>query len=360
MADVFLFVRGAAFGLILLLLLRLYLGYRQLLTGRLMLALFVGLGAYTVAPFLGSWPSLLYPAVLLATSVPPVFWLFSQALFNDWDRKQLGIGSVRIAVVLLFLAVSFASFLSAYDAAGGLRSFDAGLFYLAHLLRIIFMLLALAAIIGQWRQDLIESRRRLRIIIVSVAGGYILAVVCVELLLYGNAAPLALEIGNSILIVLMLLATSAWLAQSGPEGLSATLGMAPPDAQHKASPAEQKKELTATEQTWLAALQQHMETESGYHRSNLTIRSLGAQLSIPEHLLRRLINKHLGYRNFNDYLNYYRIAEAATRLADPQQGRLPILTIALEVGYGSLTPFNRAFKAQYQQTPSEYRRQMTD
>jgi AraC-like DNA-binding protein len=104
------------------------------------------------------------------------------------------------------------------------------------------------------------------------------------------------------------------------------------------------------------ALQQQMEGESAYHDSTLTIRKLAEQLTIPEHQLRRLINRHLGYRNFNDYLNRYRIDEAARRLADPVQERLPILTIALEVGYASLTPFNRAFKARHQQTPSEFRR----
>ena len=104
------------------------------------------------------------------------------------------------------------------------------------------------------------------------------------------------------------------------------------------------------------ALQEQMEGESAYHDSTLTIRKLAEQLSIPEHQLRRLINRHLGYRNFNDYLNHYRIGEAARCLGDPAQERLPILSIALEVGYASLTPFNRAFKARYQQTPSEFRR----
>ena len=99
-----------------------------------------------------------------------------------------------------------------------------------------------------------------------------------------------------------------------------------------------------------------MERDLAYRNCELTIRKLGEELSIPEHHLRRLINRHLGYRNFNDYLNRYRIGEAATRLADPQQERLPILTIALEAGYASLPPFNRAFKAYHQKTPSEYRR----
>jgi AraC-like DNA-binding protein len=34
-----------------------------------------------------------------------------------------------------------------------------------------------------------------------------------------------------------------------------------------------------------------------------------------------------------------------------------VLTIALEVGYGSIGPFNRAFKERFGVTPTEYRRQ---
>ncbi len=35
---------------------------------------------------------------------------------------------------------------------------------------------------------------------------------------------------------------------------------------------------------------------------------------------------------------------------------MPILTIALDAGFGSIGPFNRAFKAHTGLTPTEYRR----
>lgn len=73
-----------------------------------------------------------------------------------------------------------------------------------------------------------------------------------------------------------------------------------------------------------------------------------------EHKLRRLINKELGYRNFNQYLNRYRIDEASKRLIS--EADLPILTIALDVGFNSLSSFNKAFKEKHQQTPTEFRR----
>ena len=65
---------------------------------------------------------------------------------------------------------------------------------------------------------------------------------------------------------------------------------------------------------------------------------------------------HLGFRNFTAFLNSYRVTEAKQQLGDPEQSRTPVLTIALNLGYASLGPFNRAFKAQTGMTPTEYRR----
>ena len=81
------------------------------------------------------------------------------------------------------------------------------------------------------------------------------------------------------------------------------------------------------------------------------------RLGLPEHKLRRLINQQLGWRNFNQYLNAYRLADAKAALADPLQAEVPVLTIAMDAGFQSLGPFNRAFKADTGVTPSEYRRQ---
>ena len=70
-----------------------------------------------------------------------------------------------------------------------------------------------------------------------------------------------------------------------------------------------------------------------------------------------MINAKLGYRNFNHMLHAYRIAEASAALSDPAQRRLPILTIALSVGYQSINPFNRAFRDLKGTTPSAFRQQ---
>lgn len=98
-----------------------------------------------------------------------------------------------------------------------------------------------------------------------------------------------------------------------------------------------------------------MENEKYYREQGLGIGELAAKLNVPEHQLRALINKGLGYRNFAAFLNQYRLAEAKTALADPVQARTPILTIAMDVGYASLATFNRAFKSEEGVTPSAFR-----
>jgi AraC-like DNA-binding protein len=91
-------------------------------------------------------------------------------------------------------------------------------------------------------------------------------------------------------------------------------------------------------------------------QEGLTLGSLAAQLGTGEHVLRNVINRGMGYRNFNDFLHAWRIREACEELARPEQARQPVLSIAMKVGYGSIGSFNRAFKARIGMTPTDYRR----
>jgi AraC-like DNA-binding protein len=97
-----------------------------------------------------------------------------------------------------------------------------------------------------------------------------------------------------------------------------------------------------------------MSGDRAYADHDLRIADLSASLKVPEYQLRRTINRSLGYRNFNQFVNRYRIEEAARRLID--EPRIPVLTIALDVGFRSISSFNAAFRAHYQMTPTNYRK----
>ena len=98
-----------------------------------------------------------------------------------------------------------------------------------------------------------------------------------------------------------------------------------------------------------------MEREKAWRDEELSFARLAAQLGLQEYKLRRLINRGLGHRNFTAFLNRYRIKEVCDALDDPSQAAVPISTIALDAGFGSLGPFNRAFREANGMTPSEYR-----
>jgi AraC-like DNA-binding protein len=95
----------------------------------------------------------------------------------------------------------------------------------------------------------------------------------------------------------------------------------------------------------------------GWRREGLTIGSLADELGLPEHRLRRLINQRLGHRNFAEFVNSYRIEAAKRRLADPAESLTTVAAIAFNLGYGSLGPFNRAFRSATGASPTEWRRQ---
>ena len=60
----------------------------------------------------------------------------------------------------------------------------------------------------------------------------------------------------------------------------------------------------------------------------MSLSTLATKVAIPEHRLRRLIAKGLGYRNFAAFLNAHRVEEAKRRLADPVRSREQIVSIA--------------------------------
>ena len=66
--------------------------------------------------------------------------------------------------------------------------------------------------------------------------------------------------------------------------------------------------------------------------------------------LGRLFKSEVG-KSFNDYINSQRIKSACSLLTTP----LSIIEISEQIGYNSVTYFNRVFKKYTGLTPTEYR-----
>ena len=195
--------------------------------------------------------------------------------------------------------------------------------------------------------DLSEQRRRFRVIFIAIVAAQVGVVLVVEMLLRG-AEPAWLVLLNVFVIEVLTVGLAIPLLRPNPEFFAPVLVRGAGTADREA------QDLSPSESVLKQALLSAM-SEGVYQQAGLSIRTLAEQLGHPEHQLRKLINGRLGFRNFSAFLNSYRIPEAKNILADAGQVRTPVLTIALDLGYGSLGPFNRAFKAATNMTPTEYR-----
>ncbi|MGB0499107.1 MAG: helix-turn-helix transcriptional regulator [Rubricella sp.] len=138
----------------------------------------------------------------------------------------------------------------------------------------------------------------------------------------------------------------------------ATLRLDPALAPHEHAdrrPARERGGLSPADRIDLARLTAAIEAGICFE-NGLTIGMLADRVNVPEHRLRRLINAHLGYRNFNAFLNDHRIGEAQRRLADPELAREQIIQHAFALGYASLAPFNRAFRERTGMSPTAFRK----
>jgi AraC-like DNA-binding protein len=272
------------------------------------------------------------PAWALSVVAGGLFWAFALALFGDIAR----ISPLHLAPTLILLAIGVATRL-APEAAQGLwlfhNLFNAGL-----------MLHVLVIIAGGWRGDLVEARRRLRGPLLAAAAVYALAVVAVQSVeLFSQPAT-----GLSLLAALGLLAMGL---AGGAVFLSAE-----PALFARAGPVRPRKASSNSDAALLDRLIEAVDTRRLWREEGLTIGALAAHLGAPEHHVRRVINEGLGYRNFIAFIGERRIAAAKAALGDAAQSRTSIATIAFDVGFGSIGPFNRAFREATGQTPTAWRK----
>ncbi len=279
-------------------------------------------------------------ALLLSLIVPYCLWLFARAIFEAaWPRAVLIYLFALISIVVWGIYLLGDAIEPIWSNAANIVMHVAALMVVAHALWITL----------QGRpDDLLERRRTFRLVFVVIVALQVTAVLIVELALAGTTPPTWLELTNVIIIAVLTVSLALPLLRLnieffGPEPTNEVVSMK-----------DEATTLGAAESVLKTKLLELMD--GGYFReTGLTIRTLAAKLASPEHLLRRLINGHLGYRNFSAFLNSYRISAARKRLVDPERARTPILTIALDLGYASLGPFNRAFKAATGTTPTDYR-----
>jgi AraC-like DNA-binding protein len=318
-------------------------------SGRLAIALALGSAIHAVCSAAGfASPVALWraPLVALSTANVVVLWLFATALFVDAFRLRPwhAVPWVLVAAISLFNCLT--------SAPGPV---------VMSVVALGFIALTLRQAIISWSADLVESRRRLRVFIVAAAAVYGAVDAILQLASAAHASP---DFGGTIdagMLAGITLAIAWTLMRVGGESVFASApAIKSADAASERVVNIKANTPNGADQKLIDALTRLMDVERIYRDENMSIGTLALRLKVPEYRLRRLINQRLGYRNFNVFLNDHRIEEARTALADPDQAEVPVITIAMDAGFQSLGPFNRAFKATTGVTPSEYRRLKTN
>ena len=315
---------------------------------------------------------------IVAMSSVGWFFLMVRALFADCDDFQPISFAAPASLALIGLVHQFP-----------IHEFHYLVWIVGSSLQVGFASAALYIVMRSWKGDLVESRRRLRGPFMASVSLYILSLNGFDLWGLIGEVPAWYPMFNAALLAGIVLGGAFTFLDPRSEMFGAQLAIAPPRppepvAQHVLQPAAQlngqlnghaavavhtdsnptatidRAAIDRAARADLDRLECLMSRDQVWKEEGLTIASLALRAHIPETQLRRLINDCLGYRNFPSYVNAHRIIAAKTRLADPVEARVSISTIAYDIGFASLGPFNRAFKEEAGVSPSEWRRKMLE
>lgn len=280
-----------------------------------------------------------------------LIWLLALKLFDDSFMLQKVHVAIWVLAVTSLIMRSIGSYYAHYATELSIFAYLATWGY-SQLVLLGFSLAAIYVAIKGFGSDLIVERRHERVIFVICAASLLL-------LMAGNrgvwvfttisegvflaAVPLP-SVLYSIYAYFFTVALFLWSFR--------IVNLSVIHSPARAAPANE--EQTARERELGIQIKAVMEEEKLYRESSLTVLALAEYVASQEYLVRRAINNHMGYRNFSEFLNHYRISETAQLLVDTKE---PITKIGLNVGYTSLSSFYKAFKTINDATPKEYRAQ---
>jgi AraC-like DNA-binding protein len=268
--------------------------------------------------------------------IPVIFFLLTKAIFDDHFKPTPSIAWLFALEVIVHFWVYLRDILTIPE---GLLQLS---YILSEVVSIGFVLAGIYTAIKTRKGDLIESRMKFRNVFVMITAALIGITLIVESMTIAEESVDFLQIlqRSSILGLTLFFLMNNFEIKPG---------FFFKEHQKEKPPIIEDGELRRKLETLI-------EEQRVYRKEGLTIRELADLLNEQEYKVRRLINGELGFRNFNDFLNKYRVNEACEILKDPAQNRKTILEIAYSLGYQSIGPFNKAFKELTGTTPTSYRK----
>jgi len=325
---------------------------------RLIGILSVCLGCYVLGDFSAftTNPLLRYLVYRIGTLTPFVLWYLAFRLFVDNIKL-----SRLFWVPILYFIVSRAVGVPFYDTS--LTNSD--LFFLLiyafpQLILVCYACLAILLAIQGYRADLVEERRRFRVIFVVSVGAFLAIRGLNSFFTFADPfldgfslfsrSPVPSALFPLYLFLLGLVFNLSVLRVSNRTLNVLTI----PDPAPPPPRGSEAVAITSDSKNHqlMSRLLELVANRRLFIQHGLTITTLAEQLGVQEYRLRRLINKELRFKNFNQFLNSYRLTEAGSRLVEDNSS---ISSIALDVGFTSMSSFNTAFKNRFGMTPTEYR-----
>ncbi len=270
-------------------------------------------------------------------------WLFARALFrNDAGEEVWPLWVVGLLMATGVLIDLFA------DARNGSGPGATGVGMAASAHELLGSTVLLLAILEAWfgyRPDLPDDEKRFRLLFAAAYGGLMATSV-----VWVRGAP-----------------AGAWADRSADEirltCATLAVGFALWAWRYRRShplpkPKRRRRKPTAISDDEAALAEQirgRLEEDKAYLEPDLKLADFAERIGQADYKVRNCVTGALGFRNFNHMLNHYRIDAAKEALSDAGAKGASILAVALDCGFSSIGPFNRAFKAETGVTPSAYR-----
>jgi AraC-like DNA-binding protein len=104
---------------------------------------------------------------------------------------------------------------------------------------------------------------------------------------------------------------------------------------------------------WKTKIENIMQKDKLFLNSELTLSELSDKLNSHNSLISNVINT-VFQKNFNDFVNEFRVNVFKEKINDPKLKHLTLLAIAFDCGFNSKSTFNRAVKKATGQMPSDF------
>jgi len=297
--------------------------------------------AHSVLPLAERWAPVLvvHLVAIVCGLVAGSFWVLAKVHFDDDFRLDGG----HVALLAAATLVGWTAWMGLTERLPEAwpQAVSPAVFVLVpKAIGLAFVVLALLTVWEGTRHDLVVSRLRLRYPVLGLTGAYLLVKLLVDAFVEGTSGAAAAGMATDLVRFLLVAGLVTASFRIWPDLLR------PARAASAAPPADPRL---------LGGLLRLVEEQGLYRQEGLTIGALAEKLGAHEYKVRQLINDELGFRNFNAFLNHYRVLEAQRLLADAARRHLTVAQVAYEVGYRSLGPFNKAFKDTTGHTPTEFR-----